>query len=72
MAACAEVAAHEDGHADVPAEAPARGVAVIVSEDTCIRELVDPPRTGLILPTDALDALTKAIAAADRGAMFAG
>ncbi len=64
--------AYEDGFAYAPAEALACGVPVIVSEDTGMKDLIDPPRTGLILPTGDLDALTEAIAAAYRGEIFAG
>ncbi len=64
--------AYEDGFAYAPAEALACGVPVIVSEDTGMKDLIDPPRTGLILPTGDLDALTEAIEAAYRGEIFAG
>jgi glycosyltransferase involved in cell wall biosynthesis len=62
--------AYEDGFAYAPAEALACGVPVIVSEDTGMKDLIDPPRTGLILPTGDLDALTEAIEAAYRGELF--
>jgi glycosyltransferase involved in cell wall biosynthesis len=61
---------YEDGFAYAPAEALACGVPVIVSEDTGMKDLIDPPRTGLILPTGDLDALTEAIEAAYRGELF--
>ena len=64
--------AYEDGFAYAPAEALACGVPVIVSEDTGMKDLIDPPRTGLILPTGDLGALTEAIEAAYRGEIFAG
>jgi glycosyltransferase involved in cell wall biosynthesis len=63
--------AYEDGFAYAPAEALACGVPVLVSEDTGMKELIDAPRTGLILPTGDLDALTEAIDAAYRGWAFA-
>jgi glycosyltransferase involved in cell wall biosynthesis len=63
--------AYEDGFAYAPAEALACGVPVLVSEDTGMKELIDAPRTGLILPTGDLDALTEAIEAAYRGEAFA-
>jgi glycosyltransferase involved in cell wall biosynthesis len=63
--------AYEDGFAYAPAEALACGVPVLVSEDTGMKELIDAPRTGLILPTGDLDALTEAIDAAYRGEAFA-
>ncbi len=64
--------AYEDGFAYAPAEALACGVPVIVSEDTGMKDLVDPGRSGLILPTGDLGALTQSIEAAYRGEMFAG
>jgi glycosyltransferase involved in cell wall biosynthesis len=57
---------YEDGFAYAPAEALACGVPVIVSEDTGMKELIDPCGDGLILPTGDLSALTEAIAAAYR------
>ncbi len=59
--------AYEDGFGYAPAEALACGVPVIVSEDTGMKDLIDPARTGLILPTGDLGALTEAIEAAYRG-----
>jgi glycosyltransferase involved in cell wall biosynthesis len=61
---------YEDGFAYAPAEALACGVPVIVSEDTGMKELIDPRGNGLILPTGDLSALTEAIAAAYRGEIF--
>jgi glycosyltransferase involved in cell wall biosynthesis len=63
--------AYEDGFAYAPAEALACGVPSIVSEDTGMKELIDAPSRGLILPTGDLDALTEAIEAAYRGEVFA-
>ncbi len=63
--------AYEDGFAYAPAEALACGVPLIVSEDTGMKELIDVPSKGLILPTGDLDALTEAIEAAYRGEAFA-
>ncbi len=40
---------------------------VIVSADTGMKELIDGPDAGLVLPTGDLDALTEAIDAAYRG-----
>jgi glycosyltransferase involved in cell wall biosynthesis len=57
----------EDGFAYAPAEALACGVPVLVSEDTGMQELIEPARTGLVLPTDEVDALSEAIAAVYRG-----
>ncbi len=62
--------AYEDGFAYAPAEALACGVPVIVSEDTGMKDLIDSPRSGLILPTGDLSALTQAIDAAYRGEIF--
>lgn len=59
--------AYEDGFAYAPAEALARGVPVIVSEDTGMKELIDRDSDGLVVPTGDLDALTEALAAAYRG-----
>jgi glycosyltransferase involved in cell wall biosynthesis len=63
--------AYEDGFAYAPAEALACGVPLIVSEDTGMKELIDVPSRGLIVPTGDLDALTEAIEAAYRGEAFA-
>jgi glycosyltransferase involved in cell wall biosynthesis len=63
--------AYEDGFAYAPAEALAAGVPVIVSEDTGMKELIDPGRDGVILPTGDLDALTETIDAAYRGDILA-
>jgi glycosyltransferase involved in cell wall biosynthesis len=64
--------AYEDGFAYAPAEALACGVPVIVSEDTGMKELIDPGVNGLILSTGDVDALTDALDAAYRGAMTHG
>jgi glycosyltransferase involved in cell wall biosynthesis len=64
-------AAYEDGFAYAPAEALAAGVPVIVSEDTGMKELIDPGRDGLIVASGDLDALTEAIAATYRGEILA-
>jgi glycosyltransferase involved in cell wall biosynthesis len=63
---------YEDGFAYAPAEALACGVPVIVSQDTGMKELVEAPRTGVIVPTGDLDALSTAIDAAYRGELFDG
>jgi glycosyltransferase involved in cell wall biosynthesis len=57
---------YEDGFGYAPVEAMACGVPVIVSENTGMKELVDPGRDGLVLPTGDRDALTEAIDAAYR------
>lgn len=62
----------EDGFAYAPAEALACGVPVLVSEDTGMKELIDAGRTGMILPTGDLTALSEAIAAAYRGEILGG
>lgn len=64
--------AFEDGFAYAPAEALASGVPVIVSEDTGMKELIDAPSAGLVVPTGDLDALVGAIEAAYRGELFGG
>jgi glycosyltransferase involved in cell wall biosynthesis len=61
---------YEDGFGYAPAEAMACGVPVLVSEDTGMKELIEPGVTGQILPTGDLSALTEAIDAAYRGALF--
>ncbi len=63
--------AYEDGFAYAPAEALACGVPVIVSQDTGMKELIDSPRSGLILPTGDVQALTEAIDGAYRGELLA-
>lgn len=62
--------AYEDGFAYAPAEALASGVPVLVSEDTGMKELIDPGVTGMILPTGDVSALTEAIDAAYRGELL--
>jgi glycosyltransferase involved in cell wall biosynthesis len=61
---------YEDGFAYAPAEALACGIPVIASEDTGMKELIEPGRDGLILPTGDLGALTEAIEAAYRGELL--
>jgi glycosyltransferase involved in cell wall biosynthesis len=64
--------AYEDGFAYAPAEALACGVPVIVSEDTGMKELIDPGRSGLIVPTGDIDTLAETIAAAYSGEVLGG
>ena len=64
--------AYEDGFAYAPAEALACGVPVIVSEDTGMKDLIDPGANGLILRTGDADALADALDAAYRGAVVHG
>jgi glycosyltransferase involved in cell wall biosynthesis len=59
--------AYEDGFAYAPAEALACGIPVMVSEDTGMKDLIEPGRNGLVLPTGDLAALTEAIEAAYKG-----
>jgi glycosyltransferase involved in cell wall biosynthesis len=61
---------YEDGLAYAPVEAIACGVPALVSEDTGMRDLIDPGVNGLILPTGDLAALSEAIDAAYRGEIF--
>jgi glycosyltransferase involved in cell wall biosynthesis len=63
---------YEDGFAYAPAEALACGVPVLVSEDTGMKDLIDPGRNGLILPTGDLPALSDAIDATYRREILSG
>jgi glycosyltransferase involved in cell wall biosynthesis len=63
---------YQDGFGYAPAEALACGVPLIVSESTGMKELVDPGRTGLIVPTGDLGALTEAIDACYRAEILRG
>jgi glycosyltransferase involved in cell wall biosynthesis len=56
-----------DGFSYGAAEALACGVPVVASEDTGMKELIEPGRTGLVVPTGDPAALTEAIDAAYRG-----
>ncbi len=62
---------YEDGFAYAPAEALACGVPVLVSEDTGMKDLLEPGVNGLVLPTGDCRSLTEAIDAAYRGEIFA-
>ncbi len=62
----------EDGFGYAPVEALACGVPAIVSADTGMRELIEPGRNGLVVPTGDLDALTQALESAYRGEAFGG
>jgi glycosyltransferase involved in cell wall biosynthesis len=64
--------AYCDGFAYSAAEALACGVPVLVSQDTGMKDLVEPGRNGMILPTGDLDALSEAIAGAYRGEVLSG
>jgi len=59
--------AYEEGFGYAPAEALAAGVPVLVSEDTGMKELIEPGRTGLVVGTGDAVALAEAIAAVFRG-----
>ncbi|MGH2855693.1 MAG: glycosyltransferase family 4 protein, partial [Solirubrobacteraceae bacterium] len=61
---------YEDGFGYAPVEALACGVPVLVSENTGMKELVDPGRDGVVLPTGDLGALAAAIEAAYRGELL--
>jgi glycosyltransferase involved in cell wall biosynthesis len=65
-------AAFEDGFGYAAAEALAAGVPVIVSEDTGMKDLIESPRAGLVVPTGELDVLVESIDAAYRGELFGG
>jgi glycosyltransferase involved in cell wall biosynthesis len=62
----------EDGFGYAPVEALACGVPAIVSANTGMRELIEPGRNGLVVPTGDLDALTQGIEAAYRGELLGG
>jgi glycosyltransferase involved in cell wall biosynthesis len=62
---------YEDGFGYAAAEALACGVPVLVTEDTGMKDLIDASRTGMILPTGNLDALSEAIEASYRGQLLA-
>jgi len=64
--------AYEDGFAYAPAEALACGVPVIVSEDTGMKDLIDCPAHGLVLPTGDRAALSDAIEASYGGQILGG
>jgi glycosyltransferase involved in cell wall biosynthesis len=64
--------AYEDGFAYAPAEALAAGVPVLVSEDTGMKDLIEPGRDGLVLATGDSEALSEAIDAAYRGELLKG
>jgi glycosyltransferase involved in cell wall biosynthesis len=63
---------YTDGFCYGAAEALACGVPVIASEDTGMKDLIQPGRTGAVLPTGDLDALAQAIDAAYRGELLGG
>jgi glycosyltransferase involved in cell wall biosynthesis len=62
---------YEDGFAYAPAEALACGVPALVSEDTGMKDLIDPGVNGLVLATGDRAALSEAIDAAYRGEILA-
>ena len=64
--------AYNDGFGYAPAEALACGVPTIVSEDTGMKELIEPGRNGLVLPTGELEILVESIDAAYRGELLRG
>jgi glycosyltransferase involved in cell wall biosynthesis len=61
---------YEDGFGYAPAEALACGIPVIVSADTGMKDLIEPGRSGAIVPTGDLAALSDAIEAAYRGELL--
>jgi glycosyltransferase involved in cell wall biosynthesis len=63
---------YTDGFSYGAAEALACGVPVIASEDTGMKDLIEPGRTGLVVPTGELDVLTESIEAAYRGEALDG
>jgi glycosyltransferase involved in cell wall biosynthesis len=62
--------AYEDGFAYAAAEALAAGVPTIVSEDTGMKQLIEPGRNGLVLATGEIGPLTESIEAAFKGEIF--
>jgi glycosyltransferase involved in cell wall biosynthesis len=64
--------AYEDGFAYAPAEALACAVPVLVTEDTGMKDLIEPGTTGLVLPTGDLAELSAAIDAAYRREILSG
>jgi glycosyltransferase involved in cell wall biosynthesis len=62
---------YSDGFAYAPVEAMACGVPVLVSEDTGMKDLIEPGRNGLVLPTGDAAALAEAIDSAYRGELLA-
>lgn len=63
---------YEDGFAYAGAEALACGVPLLVSQDTGMKDLVEAGRTGEVLPTGDLQALTAAIDACYHGEILGG
>jgi len=63
---------YNDGFGYAPVEAIACGVPALVSEDTGMKDLIEPGRNGLVLPTGDLAALTEALDAAYRGELLGG
>lgn len=62
--------AWEEGFGYGPAEALSCGIPVIASADTGMGELIDPGRTGAIVPTGAQPPLVEAIESAYRGELL--
>jgi glycosyltransferase involved in cell wall biosynthesis len=63
---------YADGFAYAPVEALACGVPAIVSEHSGMKDLIEPGRNGVVLPTGDRSALTQAIEAAYRGELLGG
>jgi glycosyltransferase involved in cell wall biosynthesis len=63
---------YNDGFGYAPAEALACGLPVVVSEDTGMKELIDPGRNGLVVPTGEVEILADSIDAAYRGELLRG
>jgi glycosyltransferase involved in cell wall biosynthesis len=63
---------YEDGFGYAPAEALAGGVPVIVTEDTGMKDLIEHPHDGLVVPSGDPDVLAQAIDAAARGEILTG
>jgi glycosyltransferase involved in cell wall biosynthesis len=63
---------YDDGFGYAAAEALAAGVPVVVTEDTGMKDLVEPGRNGVILASGETNAITEAIDAAYRGELLRG
>jgi glycosyltransferase involved in cell wall biosynthesis len=61
---------YDDGFGYAPAEALALGVPVIATEDTGMRELIEPNRNGAVVPAGDCTALAEAIDSAYRGELL--
>jgi glycosyltransferase involved in cell wall biosynthesis len=63
---------YDDGFGYAPAEALAAGVPAIVTENTGMKDLIEPARNGAIVPTGDRERLAEALDAAYRGELLRG